>query len=49
MEKEIRNYMLYLKEEMWKRVSEAWYSVALNAMEEHYNSIPRKIADRIIL
>ena len=49
MVKEIGNYMLYLKEEMWKRVCEAWYSVAPNAMEELYNSIPRKIADRIIL
>ena len=30
MRKEIVNQMLCLKEEMWKRVCEAWYSVAPN-------------------
>ena len=28
MKKDIGNQLLYLKEEMWKRVCEAWYSVA---------------------
>ena len=41
--------MLCLKEEMSKRVCEAWYSVAPNAVEELYNSKTRKIANRIIL
>ena len=32
---------------MWKRVCEAWYSVAPNVLEELNNSIPRRIADLI--
>ena len=35
------------KEKMWKRVYEAWYSVALNVLEEPYNAMPRPIADFI--
>ena len=32
---------------MWKRVFEAWYSVALNVLEELNNPMPRTIAERI--
>ena len=49
MTKEIDGQMLCLKEEIWKRVSEVWYSEALNVMEELYNLMPRRIADLIIL
>ena len=44
MKKEIGNQMPCLKEETWKRVCEAWYSVAPNVLKEHYNSMPRRIA-----
>ena len=47
MKKEIGNQMPCKIEEMWKRVCEVWYSVALNVLEELYNSMPRKIADLI--
>ena len=30
---------------MWKRVCEAWYSVAQNVLEELYNSMARRIVD----
>ena len=43
--KEIGNQMLCKKKNMWKRVCEAWYSVAPNILEEFYNSMPRRIAD----
>ena len=49
MTKEFGDQMLCLKEEIWKRVSEVWYSEALKVMEELYNSMPRKIADLNIL
>ena len=45
MKKETGNQMLCNKKDMWKRVCEAWYSVAPNILEEHYNSIPRRVAD----
>ena len=35
------------REEMWKRVFEAWYSVAQNVLEELNNSMARRIADFI--
>ena len=35
------------KEKMWKRVCEAWYSVALNVLEEPYNAIPSRTGDLI--
>ena len=47
MKKEIGNQMSCKIEEMWKRVCEVWYSVALNVMEELYNSMPRRIAGLI--
>ena len=47
MKKEVGNQLLCLKEKMWKRVCEAWYSVAPNVLEEIYNSMPRRIADLI--
>ena len=47
MNKEIVNQMPCIKEEMWKRVCEAWYSVAANVLEELYDSMPRRIAYRI--
>ena len=47
MKKEIGSKLLCLKEEMWKLVSEAWYSATLNVLEELYNSMPRRIADLI--
>ena len=45
IKREVGNQLLCLKEEMWKRVCEAWYSVAPNFLEEIYNSMPRRIAD----
>ena len=47
MKIEVGNQMPCIKEDMWKRVCEAWYSVALNVLEELYNSMPRGIADLI--
>ena len=35
------------KEDMWKRVCDAWKSVTPNVLEELYNSMPRRIADLI--
>ena len=35
------------KEEIWKPVFEAWYSVAPYALEELNNSMPRRITDLI--
>ena len=34
MKKDIGNQLPCLKEEIWKPVYEAWYSVALNVLEE---------------
>ena len=45
LKKEIGNQMLCKKKDMWKRVCEAWYSVAPNILEELYKSMPRRIAD----
>ena len=42
--KEIGNQLLCLKEEMWKRVCEACYSVTPNVLEELNNSMPWRIA-----
>ena len=39
--------MPFKKEEMWKQVCEAWYSVAPNVLEELYNSMPRRIANSL--
>ena len=47
MKKEINNQMLCKIVEMWMRVCKAWYIVALNVLEELYNSMPRRIADLI--
>ena len=47
MQKKIGNQMPFMKEDMWKRVCEAWYSVALNVLEELYNSMSRRISDII--
>ena len=47
MKQEIGNQMLCLKEEMWKQVCEAWYSVAPTVLKELYNSIPSRMADPI--
>ena len=44
---EIGNQMLCKKENMWRLVCEAWYSEALNVLEEPYNAMPRRIADLI--
>ena len=44
MKKYIGNQLQCLKAEMWKRVCEAWYSVAPNVIEELNNSMPRSIA-----
>ena len=44
---EIGNQMLCKKEKMWKRVCEAWFSVALNVQEKLYNAMPTQIADLI--
>ena len=40
---EIGNQMPCKKEEMWKPVCEAWYSVAPNVLEELDNSMPSTI------
>ena len=47
MKKEIGNQMSCKKEEMWKRVCEAWYSVAPHVLKALYNSMQRRIADFI--
>ena len=47
MKEDIGNQLLFLKDEMWKPVCEAWYSVAPIVMEELNNSMPRSIADFI--
>ena len=47
MKKDIGNQLPCLIEEMWKRVCEAWFSVAPNVMEELNTSMPRSIADLI--
>ena len=47
MKKEIGNQMPCTIEEMWKRVCEVWYSVALALQGELYNSMQRRIADLI--
>ena len=47
MKKEIGNQMPCTIEEMWMRVCEAWYSVALTVQEELYNSMQRRIAELI--
>ena len=44
---EIGNQMPCKKEEMWKPVCEALYSVALNVLEELNKSMPRRITDFI--
>ena len=44
--KEIGNQMLCKKKDMWKRVCEAWYSVAQSILKELYNLMLRRIADR---
>ena len=45
IEKVIGNQIPCEREEMWDQVCDAWYSVALNILEELYNSMPRRIAD----
>ena len=47
MKKEIGNHIPCKFKEIWMRVCEVLYSVALNVLEELYNSIPRRIADLI--
>ena len=47
LQTEIGNQIPRKKEDMWKRVYEAWKSVAPNVMEELYNSMSRGIADLI--
>ena len=42
---EIGDQMPSKKEETWKPVCEAWYSVAPNVLEELSNSMPWKITD----
>ena len=42
---DIGNQMPCSKEEIWKPVCEAWYSVATYALEELNNSMPRRITD----
>ena len=44
---EIGNLMSCKKEEMWRPVCEAWYSVVLNVLEELNNPMPRRITDLI--
>ena len=44
---EIGNQMPCRKEEMWKPVCEAWYSVAPNVLEERNYLKPRRITDLI--
>ena len=41
MKKEIDNKIVCKKEDMWKRVYEAWYSVAPKVLNELYNSMSR--------
>ena len=45
MKKDIGNQLQGLKEEMWKQVCEALYSVAPNVLEDLINSMPRRIED----
>ena len=45
MKKEIGNQMPCKIEEMWNQVCGAWYSVALNFLEDFYNLMPSRIAD----
>ena len=47
MTKDIGNQLPCSKEEMWKLVCEALYSVVWNVLEELNNSMPRRIADLI--
>ena len=47
MKREMGNQMPCKTEEMWTRVCEAWYSVALNVPVELNNSLPRRITDLI--
>ena len=44
---EIGNQMPCEKEEMWKPVCKAWYSVATNAQEVLNNSMPKRVTDLI--
>ena len=44
---EIGNQKSCKKEEMWKPVCEAWYSVAPNVQEKLNNSMPRRNTDLI--
>ena len=44
---DICNQMSCRKEELWKPVYEAWYSVAPNGLEERNNLMPRRIKDLI--
>ena len=44
---DIGNQMPCSKEEIWKPVCEAWYSVAPYILEERNNSMPRRITDLI--
>ena len=44
---QIGNQMPSRKDEMWKPVCEAWYSVAPNVLEKLNNSIPSRITDLI--
>ena len=48
MMKDIGNQLPCSKEEMWKRVCEAWYSVAPKVLKELNNSMPRRTADLIM-
>ena len=45
MKNEISNQIPCLKEEMWKRVCEVWYSVASNALENFTNQCQGEFAD----
>ena len=47
MKKEIGSQMPCLNEEMWKRVFDTCYSVALNVLDDFNNSLSRRIADLI--
>ena len=47
MKKEIGNQMPCKIVEMWKRVFETWYSVAVNVLVELYNYLLRRFADLI--
>ena len=48
IKKVIGNQIRCKREEMWDRVCDAWYSVALNVLEELYNFMPRRIEDLYI-